>query len=55
MVTPCHHNCPQRHLEKKDWRGAYEMACLGVTENDWRALALAALQVRGHMVVPPAL
>lgn len=34
-----------RYLEKKDWAGAYRTACLGVTDADWRALALAALQV----------
>lgn len=37
-----------RYLEKKDWEGAYRIACLGVTDADWRALALAALQVRRH-------
>ena len=39
-----------RYLEKQDWRGAYQMACLGVTDADWRALALAALEVGS----PPA-
>ncbi|GBF97536.1 hypothetical protein Rsub_10459 [Raphidocelis subcapitata] len=33
-----------RYIERKDWAGAYRMACLGVTDADWRALAHAALQ-----------
>ena len=33
-----------RYLEIKDYDKAYNVACLGVTENDWRELALAALQ-----------
>ncbi|KAI8463130.1 MAG: intraflagellar transport protein [Monoraphidium minutum] len=32
------------YLERKDWAGAYRTACLGVTDADWRALALSALQ-----------
>ena len=28
-----------------DFRDAYKVACLGVTEGDWRALAMEALQV----------
>lgn len=35
-----------RYLAQKDWGGAHRMACLGVTEADWRALALAALEAR---------
>ena len=27
-------------------RNAYKVACLGVTEGDWRALAMEALEVR---------
>jgi hypothetical protein len=34
-----------RYLDRKDWAGAYRIACLGVTDADWRALAFAALQV----------
>ncbi|KAF8070897.1 5-methyltetrahydropteroyltriglutamate--homocysteine methyltransferase [Scenedesmus sp. PABB004] len=34
-----------RYLERDDVASAYAVACLGVTEADWRALALAALQV----------
>ncbi|CAL1137008.1 unnamed protein product [Cladocopium goreaui] len=33
-----------RYMEKKDFETAYRVACLGVTEADWRALALDALQ-----------
>ena len=33
-----------RYLEIKDYDKAYNVACLGVTESDWRELALAALQ-----------
>lgn len=33
------------YLEKNDVDLAYKVACLGVTESDWRTLALAALQV----------
>eukprot|EP01006_Ploeotia_vitrea_P032643 TRINITY_DN64821_c0_g1_i1.p1 TRINITY_DN64821_c0_g1~~TRINITY_DN64821_c0_g1_i1.p1 ORF type:complete len:1202 (-),score=127.96 TRINITY_DN64821_c0_g1_i1:106-3711(-) len=32
-----------RYLEKKDYSNAYKIACLGVTENDWRTLAIQAL------------
>jgi intraflagellar transport protein 122 len=35
-----------RFLERGDMEAAYKVACLGVTEADWKALALAALQVR---------
>ncbi|KAF6264914.1 hypothetical protein COO60DRAFT_1621541 [Scenedesmus sp. NREL 46B-D3] len=33
------------YLEQGDVDSAYKVACLGVTEGDWRTLALAALQV----------
>mmetsp|Transcript_1551 Transcript_1551/g.3958 ORF Transcript_1551/g.3958 Transcript_1551/m.3958 type:complete len:1302 (-) Transcript_1551:205-4110(-) len=33
-----------RYIEKKDFETAYRVACLGVTEADWRLLALDALQ-----------
>lgn len=33
-----------RFLEKKDFTMAYKLACLGVTEQDWRALGVEALQ-----------
>ena len=33
-----------RFLEKKDFQMAYKLACLGVTEQDWRALGVEALQ-----------
>eukprot|EP00906_Rhabdomonas_costata_P031099 RCo043952 len=32
-----------RYLEKKDYTSACKIACLGVTENDWRTLAIQAL------------
>ncbi len=32
-----------RYLEKKDYEGAMKVACLGVTESDWRDLAMEAL------------
>eukprot|EP01002_Notosolenus_urceolatus_P013184 NODE_43_length_3237_cov_15.831556_g34_i0.p1 GENE.NODE_43_length_3237_cov_15.831556_g34_i0~~NODE_43_length_3237_cov_15.831556_g34_i0.p1 ORF type:complete len:1042 (+),score=386.07 NODE_43_length_3237_cov_15.831556_g34_i0:156-3128(+) len=32
-----------RYLEKRDFDDAYKIACLGVTENDWRTLAIQAL------------
>mmetsp|Transcript_40077 Transcript_40077/g.89958 ORF Transcript_40077/g.89958 Transcript_40077/m.89958 type:complete len:1284 (-) Transcript_40077:23-3874(-) len=33
-----------RYIEKKDFETAFKVACLGVTEGDWRLLALDALQ-----------
>mmetsp|Transcript_5353 Transcript_5353/g.11710 ORF Transcript_5353/g.11710 Transcript_5353/m.11710 type:complete len:1236 (+) Transcript_5353:188-3895(+) len=33
-----------RYLERKDYENAYKVGCLGVTESDWRNLALEALQ-----------
>jgi intraflagellar transport protein 122 len=32
-----------RFLEKKDFAMAYKIACIGVTEQDWRALGIEAL------------
>lgn len=33
-----------RFIEKKDFTNAYRMACLGVTEQDWRFLATESLK-----------
>ncbi|PRP80717.1 hypothetical protein PROFUN_11590 [Planoprotostelium fungivorum] len=33
-----------RYLEKGDFSNAFKIACLGVTESDWRLLAIEALQ-----------
>ena len=33
-----------RHLEKRDFGDAYKIACLGVTDSDWRQLANEALK-----------
>ena len=32
-----------QYLQKSLFHSAYEVACLGVTETDWRALGIAAL------------
>ena len=33
-----------QYLDKKSYQDAYNVACLGVTDGDWRALAMAALE-----------
>lgn len=32
------------YVEARDWTQAYKVACLGVTDTDWKALGVAALQ-----------
>lgn len=45
-----------KYLECNDVKAAYQVACLGVTEADWKALAQAALQVgQGHSGSTPAM
>lgn len=43
-----------RFLEKKDFEMAYKLACLGVTEQDWRALGVEALQAKDFMYAKKA-
>jgi intraflagellar transport protein 122 len=33
----------QQHIEAKQWAGAYQIACLGVTHEDWNVFGHAAL------------
>ena len=43
-----------RFLEKKDFKMAYQIASLGVTEQDWRALGIEALQAQEFNVAKKA-
>jgi len=31
-------------LDKKDFKNAYEIACFGVTENDWKNLGIQCIK-----------
>lgn len=32
-----------RYMEKRDFTSAYKIACLGITDNDWKSLGMQAL------------
>ncbi len=34
-----------QYLETKQYKEAYKVACLGVTDGDWRSLAMEAMEV----------
>lgn len=44
MVDVPHSATLYRYLEKREFAAAYDVACLGVTESDWKHLALDALR-----------
>eukprot|EP00357_Protocruzia_adherens_P030527 CAMPEP_0114984012 /NCGR_PEP_ID=MMETSP0216-20121206/7032_1 /TAXON_ID=223996 /ORGANISM="Protocruzia adherens, Strain Boccale" /LENGTH=1227 /DNA_ID=CAMNT_0002346085 /DNA_START=54 /DNA_END=3737 /DNA_ORIENTATION=- len=39
-----------RYIEKKDFKMAYAIACLGVTEQDWRSLGLEAMKSKEFII-----
>eukprot|EP00794_Sanderia_malayensis_P006236 gene6236-6953_t len=43
-----------QYLEKKQYGGAYKAACLGVTDGDWRALAMAAMESQEYQIAKMA-
>jgi intraflagellar transport protein 122 len=43
-----------RYLEQKDHEKAYQVACLGVTEHDWRALAIDCIQAKKYKIAKRA-
>lgn len=43
-----------RFLEKKDFAMAYKIACIGVTEQDWRALGIEALLAKNFALAKKA-
>jgi intraflagellar transport protein 122 len=43
-----------RMLEKKDYNMAYKIACIGVTEQDWRALGIESLLAKNFYLAKKA-
>lgn len=43
-----------RFLEKKDYSMAYKIACIGVTEQDWRALGIESLLAKNFYLARKA-
>jgi intraflagellar transport protein 122 len=43
-----------RFLEKKDFAMAYKLACVGVTENDWRSLGIEAMLSKNFVMAKKA-
>lgn len=43
-----------RYLEEKNHEMAYKVACLGVTEQDWRALAIDCIQAKKYKIAKNA-
>ena len=39
-----------QYLETKMFKEAYKVACLGVTDGDWRSLAMSAMEVASSFV-----
>ena len=43
-----------RYMEKKDFPRAYQVACLGITEEEWRRLAMEALNALNFTIAKKA-